>query len=144
VTSATAGAPKPVATAEPAARPRTVTAAASLTAFAALAMAVYGVVLVIGGLAGKPVLAARAETAGAIFVFFGLGVLWVARGLAKVQPWARTPAMLMHFFIVVFSYPLWLQDAKYLEGVPLALYGLAGLTLLFVPASHAVLSRTPR
>ena len=120
------------------------TAAAALTALAALAMVVYGVALVIGGLAGKPVLAARAETAGAIFAVFGLGVLWVARGLAKVQPWARTPAMLTHFFVLVFSYPLWLQDAKYLQGIPLALYGLAGLTLLFVPPSHAVLSRTTR
>jgi hypothetical protein len=138
VTSATAGLP------EPAARPRTVTAAALLTALAALTMIVYGVALVIGGLVGKPVLAARAETAGAIFLVFGLAVLWVARGLAKVQPWARTPAMLTHFFVVVFSYPLWLQDAKYLQGVPLALYGLAGITLLFVPASHAVLSRTAR
>jgi hypothetical protein len=141
VTSATAGVPESAA---PAARPRTVTAAAALTALAALAMAVYGVALVIGAMAGKPVLAARAETAGAIFVFFGLGILWVAWGLAKVKPWARTPAMLMHFFLVVFSYPLWLQDAKYIEGVPLALYGLAGLTLLFVPASHAVLSRAAR
>lgn len=128
----------------PAARPGTVTAAAVLTGIFALAMTVYGVYLLIAGATGKPVLAGRAETAGAIFLFFGLGLVLVARGLARVRPWARTPAMLAHFFIVVFSYPLWLQDGKFVQGVPLALYGLAGLVLLFVPASHAVLSRGTR
>lgn len=123
-------------------RPATVTAAMALTAVIALALTVYGVYLVIAGLAGKPVLAARAETAGAIFFVFGLGIGWVARGLARVRPWARTPAMLANLFIVIFSYPLWLQDGKYIQGVPLGLYGLAGLVLLFVPSSHAVLSRT--
>ena len=128
----------------PAARPGTVTAAAALTAIFALAMVGYGVFLVVGGMTGKPVLAARAESAGSIFVAFGLGLGLVARGLARVRPWARTPAMLAHFFIVVFSYPLWLQDGKFVQGVPLALYGLAGLVLLFVPSSHAVLSRGAR
>jgi hypothetical protein len=128
----------------PAARPGTVTAAAVLTGVFALAMTVYGVFLLIEGAAGKPVLAGRAETAGAIFLFFGLGLVLVARGLARVRPWARTPAMLAHFFIVVFSYPLWLQDGRFVQGIPLALYGLAGLVLLFVPTSHAVLSRGTR
>lgn len=120
------------------------TAAAVLTAAFSLALVAYGIFLVVGGATGKPVLAARAEWAGAIFVVFGLGIAAVARGLLRVRPWARTPAMLAHFFIVVFSYPLWLQDGAYVQGVPLALYGLAGLVLLFVPSSHAVLSRATR
>jgi hypothetical protein len=128
----------------PAARPGTVTAAAVLTAVFGLAMTGYGLYLAIGAMAGTPVSAARAEWAGAIFVVFGLGVLLVARGLARMSPWARTPAMLGHFFIIVFSYPLWLQDGEYVQGVPLALYGLAGLVLLFVPSSHAVLSHRNR
>jgi hypothetical protein len=121
-------------------RPASVTAVAVLTALAGVLILAYGVYLCVAGLAGQPVLRARAETGGAIFACFGLGVAWVGLALARVQPWARTPAMLTHLFIVIISYPMF-QVAKFTEGLPLALYGLTGLVLLFVPASHRVLSR---
>jgi hypothetical protein len=121
-------------------RPATVTAVAALTALAGILILIYGVYLCVDGFASHPVSLARAETGGAIFAVFGLGIAWAGRALFQVRPWARTPAMLTHLFIVIISYPMF-QDAKFGEGLPLAAYGVAGLVLLFVPASHKVLSR---
>lgn len=125
------------------ARPATVTAAAALTGLVALLLLGYGVFLVVGGLTGQPVLRARAETAGAIFAVFGLGLVLVTRGLARLEPWARTPAMLTQLLLVGSSYRMFQIEAWY-WGLPVALYGAAGLVLLFVPASHRVLSRDVR
>lgn len=136
----TAPGPADATAASGAGRPSTVTAAAALTALAGTVILVYGLFLCVNGLASHPVMLARAETAGAIFAVFGLGIGWAGRALFKVRPWARTPAMLTHLFIVIISYPMF-QDAKFGEGLPLAAYGVAGLVLLFVPASHQVLSR---
>ena len=128
---------------EPLSRPASVTAAVVLTAAVAAAMTGYSVFLIIGGLVGQPVLRGRAETVGVIFLLFGLGIGWVCRGLAKLQPWSRTPAMLTHLLLVGSAYRI-MQDSQYLEAVLVGLYGIAGLVALFVPASHKVLSRDVR
>jgi hypothetical protein len=131
------------AVAETPGRPGTVTAAAALTGIIAALLFGYGVYLVVAGLSGQPVLRSRAELAGVLFAIFGLGVGWVARGLLRVEPWARTPALLTHLLLVAASY--WqFQGALYGEAVPVGLFGLAGIVLLFVPASHRVLSRDVR
>ena len=124
----------------PGGRPGTVTAAAALTGIVAALLLAYGVYLVVAGLSGQPVLRSRAELAGALFALFGLGVGLVARGLLRVEPWARTPALLTHLLLASSCY--WtLQQGLYAAGVPVGLFGLAGIVLLFVPASHKVLSR---
>jgi hypothetical protein len=121
-------------------RPATVTAAAVLTGLVAALLLGYGVYLVIAGLGGQPVLRGRAELGGAMFLLFGLGVGWVARGLLRLEAWARTPALLTHLLVLAACY--WMvQGSLYGEAVPTGLYGLAGIVLLFVPASHRVLSR---
>jgi hypothetical protein len=127
----------------PPARPGTVTTAAVLTGIVAALLLCYGVYLVIAGLSGQPVLRGRAEVAGVMFAIFGLGVGIVTRGLLRVEPWARTPALLTHLLVIAASY--WqFQGHYYAEAVPVGLYGLAGVVLLFVPASHRVLSRDVR
>jgi len=120
-----------------------VTAAAALTGIVAALLFGYGVYLVVAGLSGQPVLRGRAEVAGVLFAVFGLGVGWVVRGLLRTEPWARTPALLTHLLLVGTCY--WtFQGGYYALGAPLGLFGLAGVVLLFVPASHKVLSRDVR
>ncbi|MBS2966027.1 hypothetical protein KGA66_23485 [Actinocrinis puniceicyclus] len=124
----------------PASRPRTVTAATALTGLIAALLFAYGLYLIVAGLSGQPVLRARAELGGALFALFGLGIGWVARGLLRVEAWARTPAVLTHLLVLAACY--WMvQGGYYGEAAPTGLYGLAGIVLLFVPASHRVLSR---
>ena len=119
------------------------TGAAALTGIVAALLFGYGVYLVAAGLSGQPVLRGRAELAGALFAVFGLGVGWVARGLLRIEPWARTPALLTHLLLVCSCY--WsFQGGYYGAGVPVGLFGAAGIVLLFVPASHRVLSRDVR
>lgn len=128
---------------EPLKRPGTVTAAAALTGIVAALLLGYGIFLVVAGLSGQPVLRGRAEVAGVMFAAFGLGIGWVTRGLLRIEPWARTPALLTHLLVIAASY--WqLQGHYYGEAVPVGLFGLAGVVLLFVPASHKVLSRDVR
>ena len=124
-------------------RPGTVTAASVLTGAVAALLFGYGIYLVVAGLTGQPVLRGRAEVAGVIFVLFGLGVGWVARGLLRLETWARTPALMTHLMVLAACY--WMvQGSLYGEAVPTGLYGAAGVVLLFVPASHRVLSRDVR
>jgi hypothetical protein len=124
-------------------RPASVTAVALLTATIAAAMIGYAVFLMIGGFVGQPVLRGRAEVAGVIFLLFGVGIAWVCRGLAHLEPWARTPALLTQLLLVGSAYWMF-QGSFYLEGTLAGLVGLAGVVLLFVPASHKVLSRDVR
>jgi hypothetical protein len=116
---------------------------ALLTATVAAAMIGYAVYLIVGGFVGQPVLQGRAEVAGVIFLLFGLGIAWVCRGLARLEPWARTPALLTQLLLVGAAYWMF-QGSFYLEGALAGLVGLGGVVLLFVPASHKVLSRDVR
>ena len=113
---------------------------ALLTATIAAAMIGYAVYLMVGGFVGQPVLRGRAEVAGVMFLLFGLGIAWVCRGLARLEPWARTPALLTQLLLVGSAYWMF-QGSYYLAGTLVGLVGLAGVVLLFVPASHKVLSR---
>jgi hypothetical protein len=124
-------------------RPGTVTAAAVLTGIVAALLVGYGIYLVIAGLSEQPVLRGRAEAAGVMFAIFGLAVGWVTRGLLKIEPWARTPALLTYLLTIGACY--WqIQGGYYGQAVPAGLFGIAGVVLLFVPASHKVLSRDVR
>jgi hypothetical protein len=124
-------------------RPATVSSAAALTGVVGALLFSYGVYLAIAGVAGRPVLRGRAELAGVLFAAFGLGIAWVARGLLRTEPWARTPALLTHLLVIGSSYWIF-QQAVYAAAVPVGLFGLAGVVLLFVPTSHQVLSRDMR
>jgi hypothetical protein len=128
---------------ERAGRPGTVTAAAVLTGIVAALLLGYGIYLVIAGLSEQPVLRGRAEVAGVMFAIFGLGVGLVTRGLLRVEPWARTPALLTYLLAIGACY--WqVQGGYYGQAAVAGLFGIGGIVLLFVPASHKVLSRDVR
>lgn len=124
----------------PAPRPATVTGAAAATALPGAALTAYGVFQVVEGFAGDPMNRSMAETLGVIYLLFGLGVCWVARGLLRCQTWARTPALMT--FLLIGGVAYWmLQGDYYLYAVLSIAYGVLGIALLFAPASHRVLTR---
>lgn len=116
------------------------TGAAAATALPGVAITVYGVYQLVAGLAGSPYSRSMAVTLGVIYLCFGLGICWVARGLLHCGAWARTPAVLT--FLANFGAAYWmLQGGYYLYATLSIAYGLAGLVLLFAPPSHKVLTR---
>ena len=116
------------------------TGAALATALPGAAMTVYGVYQLVAGFAGSPMDRAMAETLGVIYLAFGLGVCWVARGLLRCETWSRTPALMM--FLLIGGVAYWMfQGGYYVAGAISIAYGLAGIVLLFAPGSHRVLTR---
>jgi hypothetical protein len=117
-----------------------VTAAAATTALPGAALIVYGVYQLVAGFLGSPLDRAMAETLGVIYLAFGLGICWVARGLLRCEAWSRTPAMMT--FMLIGGVAYWMfQGGYYLAGALSITYGVAGIVLLFAPGSHRVLTR---
>ena len=124
----------------PSPRPATVTGAAAATALPGAALTAYGVYQVVAGLTGDPMSRSMAETLGVLYLVFGLGVCWVARGLLRCQTWARTPALMT--FLLIGGVAYWMLQGGYdLYAAVSIAYGVLGVVLLFAPASHKVLTR---
>ena len=66
----------------------------------------------------------------------GLGL--VARGLLAGRRWARAPALVTNLILLPVAVGL-LQAHVWYAGVPLLLWALAVLVLLFAPATAAAL-----
>jgi predicted Kef-type K+ transport protein len=127
-------------TAPPSQRPATVTGAAAATALPGVALTAYGVYQVVAGLTGDPMSRSMAETLGVLYLVFGLGICWVARGLLRCQAWARTPALMT--FMLIGGVAYWMLQGGYdLYAAVSIAYGVVGVVLLFAPASHRVLTR---
>jgi len=68
------------------------------------------------------------------------GLAWIAVGLARVQAWSRTPAVMAQGFTGIVA--IWLLQAQRLDwGLPALLLALAGLAGLLTPASLRALAR---
>ena len=63
----------------------------------------------------------------------GLGVLLVARALWRGRRWGRAPALVTQLLVLPVAFSLVQGDRPYV-GVPLVVWALAVLTLLFTPA----------
>jgi hypothetical protein len=62
----------------------------------------------------------------------------VTRGLLRIEPWARTPALLTYLLAIGACY--WqIQGGYYGLAALVGLFGIAGIVLLFVPAAHKLL-----
>lgn len=121
-------------------RPATVTGAAAVTALPGAALTVLGLIEVYEALFGHPLSRPMAATLAAIYLFFGLGVVWVARGLLGCHAWARTPSLMTQLLFGGMAY--WMFQGGYdLAAVLSIAYGLSGIVLLFAPGSHKVLTR---
>jgi hypothetical protein len=80
-------------------------------------------------------------------VIVAIGVIVIASGIVRVQPWTRTPAVMTQVFTLIIA--SWLLEAhRFAWGLPALLFAIAGLAGLFAPTSLRKLSRprgtTPR
>jgi Na+-driven multidrug efflux pump len=70
-----------------------------------------------------------------LFLVFGAGLLWVARGWWRGRRWARAPFLLAQLIALVVGIPL-AQSAGSIErwvGIALTLAAAVGLVLVFTP-----------
>jgi len=86
----------------------------------------------------SPTSAARAAMAALLTLLAGLGLLAVARGLRRVRRWARAPALVTQLLALPVAVGL-VQGGRWYVGVPLILWSLGVLALLFTPAVGEVL-----
>jgi hypothetical protein len=67
---------------------------------------------------------------------------YCARGLFRLRPAARTPAVVIQLLALPVSYSLAFQAGRVDYGAPILLSALAVIYLLFTPPVRAVLDRT--
>ena len=121
-------------------RPATLRLAAGVQAAEAACLAVAGVLAAVDAAAGR---SSRASNGVALtlFVFIVVaGLAWIAAGIARVQPWSRTPAVMTQVLTGIIAVIL-LQAHRFDWGIPALLLAIAGLAGLLAPASLHALSR---
>ena len=82
--------------------------------------------------------AARAVMAALLTLLAGFGLVAVARGLRRGRRWARAPALVTQLLALPVAVGL-VQGGRWYVGVPLILWALGVLALLFTPAVGEVL-----
>jgi hypothetical protein len=126
-------------TGQPGQPPRTVLALAAIQAIEATGILLAAILAGLDTGAGKSYELASGIAITAIGVCTALALGLVARGLRAGRRWTRTPALLTQLFTGIIGIYL-LQAPRYDWGVPAALLAVAGLVLLFTPASVEVLT----
>jgi hypothetical protein len=109
----------------------------------ALALLGATVFLVVDAVTGHP-----DSVGGAVLVavatLLGGALLGVcARGLWRLQPGARTPAVVLQLLALPVSYTIAFQAGRYGYGGPILVAAVVVLYLLFTPPVRAVLDREP-
>jgi hypothetical protein len=119
-------------------RPPAVLAVAALVAAQGLGLVGLAVFYVVELVVASPGSVTRAVVAALLTLLGGLGLLAVARGLAGCRRWARAPALVTQLLVLPVAFGL-VQGDRWYVGVPLILWALAVLVLLFTPAVAGVL-----
>jgi hypothetical protein len=121
-------------------RPVTLRVAAGVQAAEAAGLAVAGVLAAVDAATGR---SSRASNGVALTLFAFIvvaGLAWIAFGIARVQPWSRTPAVMTQLLTGIIAVYL-LQAHRFDWGIPALLLAIAGLAGLLAPASLRALSR---
>jgi hypothetical protein len=114
--------------------------AAAAQAVEAVGLCVAIVLNVIDSASGNDLTASNAIGFIVVEAIVAIGVGWIAAGLARVQPWSRTPAVMTQ--VLTAAIGVWLlQAGRYEWGVPALLLAIAGLAGLFTPSSLRALTR---
>jgi hypothetical protein len=93
-------------------------------------IAVFYLVEILLGRAGDTALAVLAL---ALQMVAAAALVLVARGLRNGRRWSRSPALLTQLFVIPISVGL-LQGGRWYVGVPLLVWGIVVIVLLFSPA----------
>jgi hypothetical protein len=121
-----------------AARPAALVVLVALVAGQGIGLVGLAAFFLVEVIVATPTSAARAVMAALLTLLAGLGLLAVARGLRRARRWARAPALVTQLLAVPVAVGL-LQGGRWYVGVPLLLWALVVLALLFTPAVAEVL-----
>lgn len=120
--------------------------AAGLVALETLALVAYTVAIALAARQsrGSSVTATTSEIL--VYAAFALLMGWLAWGLWRPSPFARTPMLVTQAFVVIIGYTVFAGDGSIttVVGVVIMLFGLAGLVLGFSPALVEGLYREER
>jgi hypothetical protein len=121
-------------------RPPLLSLAAAIVALEAVGLCVAVVANSIDDVDGRTSTASNAAGFIVLEVIVAIGVALIAVGIARVRPWARTPAVMIQVITGVIA--IWLLQAhRYDWGVPALLLAIAGLVALLSPPSLRALAR---
>jgi hypothetical protein len=97
-----------------------------------------GVFLVVETVVASPSDVVAALVSALLALLAGAGLLLVARGLLRRGRWARSPALVLNLIGVPVAVGL-LQGGRWYLGLPLLLWSVAVLVLLFSAPVNAAL-----
>jgi hypothetical protein len=119
-------------------RPSALVALVALVAAQGIGLVGLAVFFLVELMVASPTSTARAIMAALLTLLAGLGLLAVARGLRHARRWARAPALVTQLLALPVAVGL-VQGGRWYVGVPLVLWALGVLALLFSPAVGEVL-----
>jgi hypothetical protein len=117
---------------------RPLSAVAGLVGLQGLGLVGIGVFLVVETALASPSDVVAALVSALLALLAGAGVLLVARGLLRRGRWARSPALVLNLIGVPVAVGL-LQGGRWYVGLPLLLWSVAVVVLLFSAPVNAAL-----
>ncbi|MCM2388050.1 hypothetical protein [Streptomyces albipurpureus] len=121
-------------------RPARLTAAAAVSGLEGLALAGYGVYMLVMGLLGRPDSPTQAEMGGVTLIALGAIPLFAARGLLAQRSWSRGPALITHLMALIPAYTLLKSSGGLIPlGIVVAAVAVTGLVLVVNPATTEAL-----
>ena len=117
-------------------RVSTLRACAALVALQALGLAAVAVFYLVELVVATADDAVRAAVSALLALAAAAGLGLVARGLLQRRGWARSPALVSNLLVLPVAVGL-LRGGRWYVGLPLLVWAVAVLGLLFAPATAA-------